>query len=103
MDRRAAILRLRQDLLAAGADWTALGAAQRALAREMPALAARGPWSEAERAAMLALRATHEQSCRLCAQEQERLALHLDEIQANQEGWIAYALFGDMDMNGYQS
>lgn len=102
MPRRKEILSLSAALNAAGADWTALESASRALAQRLPALAAHGQWNDTERAALLQLRAVHARAFQMCSDEKERLASHMREIQANKEGWIAYALIGATDLDGNQ-
>lgn len=95
-------MKMHQELsaAAAAADWSALVAANLKLAREIPSLAARGAWSEAERAALLTLRNTHAETMQVCNQEKERLGSHLSTMQAHKEGWLAYALAGDADRDG---
>ncbi|MEC5160629.1 hypothetical protein ACFDR9_003498 [Janthinobacterium sp. CG_23.3] len=102
MDRLRAIAQLSARLGAAsdGADWDALQAACTALAADLPALAARGPWTAPERAALVALRSVHAQAFQLCSEEKQRLGLELGDIQANKEGWLAYALIGETELDG---
>jgi hypothetical protein len=94
MDRRTAILRLRAGLLDASAarDWDRLGAATRALAPQLAALAAARAWNEAERGALAQLRAAHDQAAAACSTALQALERRLEEMRANKEGWIAYAL-----------
>lgn len=80
-------------------DWRALGQADKELAASLPRLAAAAPWSEAERASLLNLRAIHGEAYQHCAEESARLNKHLSDMQANREGWIAYALNGANDLN----
>lgn len=105
MPRRAALLALASELSAAGAagDWPALAAANAALKPALATLAAQGAWSGQERSALVALRAAHQQASLACAQEKERLGSKLDEMRANKEGWMAYALYSDIDPNGNEA
>ena len=105
MDRTRIIDRLGQQLDArlqeAGkqSDWTLLEPSVRELAPQLQALAARGPWSGAERAALARLRAAHERAAQGCAQAAAGIAARLDEMRSNKEGWMAYALTGEHDMD----
>jgi len=105
MDRSAIIDRLGQQLDArlqaagAHADWTLLEPGVRDLAPQLRALAARGPWTGAERAALARLRAVHARAAGACDQATTALAARLDDMRSNKEGWMAYALAGDTDMD----
>lgn len=105
MPRRAALLALASRLSVAGTagDWPALAAANAALAPALAMLAAQGAWSGEERCALAALRAAHQQASLECSQEKQRLGSKLEEMQANQEGWLAYALYSDIDPNGNEA
>jgi hypothetical protein len=94
MARRDAILRLAAGLRDACAahDWDRLGAATRALALQLSTLGAAGPWSDAERTALAQLREAHDQAALACGTALVALERRLDEMRANKEGWIAYAL-----------
>ncbi len=102
MARQQALRDLAQQLTAASAagDWAALAAAERSMAQQLPVLHAHGPWSGPERAALDTLGAAHRDACRLCAQEKDKLGVQLSEMQANKEGWIAYALNNASDLDG---
>lgn len=102
MDRLQAIEGLRADLASAtaAADWDALAKVSAALAAEMPALAARGPWTAPERAALALLRALHAHAFQLCSDEKHRMALELGNMLTNKEGWLAYALVGETELDG---
>jgi hypothetical protein len=95
---------LASKLSAAGTarDWPALAAADAALAPALAKLAAQGDWNGQERSALSALRAAHRQARLDCTQAKERLGSKLDEMQANKEGWMAYALYSDTDPDGNQ-
>lgn len=94
MDRQATLRRIGAELAAAGAarDWTRLDAATRALAPQLSALAASGPWNAGERAALAQLRAGHDEAAAACADALEALRSRLEEMRTNKEGWIAYAV-----------
>jgi hypothetical protein len=94
MPRRAAILRLCAALRDASAarDWERLGVATRALAPQLAALGAAGPWTPSERTALAQLREAHDRAADTCAAALVALERRLDEMRANKEGWIAYAL-----------
>jgi len=94
MDRSSAVDGLTSVLAdAAGrADWDRLGSAVRELAPTLQALAAAGPWNGAERAALLRLHNTHATAARAVAAAAAGLQARIDDMLANKEGWIAYAL-----------
>ncbi|MBD8654772.1 hypothetical protein IFT68_03935 [Oxalobacteraceae sp. CFBP 13730] len=96
MDRSPAIGRLgaQLDAAASGADWDALARAVHGLARQLQALAVKGPWSAAERAALQRLRASHERAAQAGAAAAAGLQARMDEMRDNKEGWMAYALAG---------
>jgi hypothetical protein len=99
MDRRDALLRLTADFASAGAaaDWERLGTAARLLGPQLATLAAQGPWSAAERGALALLRAAHAEAMAAGEQALHALGDRLDEMRANKDGWIAYALHADTD------
>jgi hypothetical protein len=100
MDRTEAIGTLAQALAAAGAasDWARLDALTRALAPQLQALAAEGPWSVAELAALTRLRAAHDSAAAACSGALAMVTARLDEMRNNKEGWIAYALASQTDV-----
>jgi hypothetical protein len=97
MDRLKHVQQLRAALADAGAqrDWDRLGVFARALAPRLAAMAAAGPWNAAELAALAQLRAAHEQAALACNEALGALGQNLDDMRANKEGWIAYALGND--------
>lgn len=99
MARTAAIGMLAAALADAGAtrDWERLGALAKALAPQLSALAARGPWTAAERAALARLRAAHDGAAASCAAALEELGQRLAEMRNNKDGWIAYALASETE------
>lgn len=94
MDRQAQLLQLAQKMSAATAasDWTALGAINSLMAAALPAMAAQGPWTPAERAALAALRQLHLQAEHCAKLASDQLAAKLGELQGRKEGWVAYAM-----------
>lgn len=99
MDRSAAIGRITARLQDAGAraDWDLLERAVAELGPQLRQLAARGPWSAPERAALARLRGAHDGAAAACAQALDELAARLDEMRDNKEGWMAYALAGELE------
>jgi hypothetical protein len=94
MDRQQTLLQMAQKMSAATAssDWNALAAINTLMAASLPAMAAQGPWSPAERAALAALRQLHRQAEHCAGLASAELAAKLAEMQANKEGWMAYAM-----------
>jgi len=97
--RQAQLLRMGQALrtAAAGADWPLLGEHVNALAPRLHALAARGPWSAAERQALLGLRAAHAAAFEAAAAASDELAARLEQLRSNKDGWIAYAMCSETE------
>jgi hypothetical protein len=97
--RQAQLLRMGEALsaAAAGADWALLGEQVRALAPQLRALAARGPWNAAERQACAHLRAAHDAAFAAVAAASGELADKLEKTRSNQEGWLAYAMHSDTE------
>ncbi|CDG82559.1 hypothetical protein GJA_1923 [Janthinobacterium agaricidamnosum NBRC 102515 = DSM 9628] len=87
----------------AQADWTALETLNQELAGSLPLLAAQGGWNDAEQTVLLQLRKIFAQAVKICSEEKDRLEKHLGSLQANKEGWIAYALNGAIDADGIQA
>jgi len=82
---------------AASADWALLGEQVRALAPQLRALAARGPWNAAERQAGLRLRAAHDAAFDAAAAASSELATKLQQLNSNKDGWLAYAMHSDTE------
>lgn len=97
MDKSRAIDRLSARLhgAATAADWDLLERAVHELAPQLQALAASGPWSAAQRAALARLRTAHDDAMQACALAAAALQVRLDEMGSNKEGWMAYALAGE--------
>ncbi|MCX7290320.1 hypothetical protein [Janthinobacterium sp.] len=87
----------------AQADWEALEKLSASLAKNIPLLAERGAWNALEQTELLQLRKIHAQAVKICSEEKERLGLHLGALQANKEGWVAYAALGEYDSDGNQA
>lgn len=104
MDRSAAIERLASRLQDAGAraDWDLLERAVIELGPQLQALAAGGDWSGRERAALSSLRAAHDGAARAGAEAAVQLQARLGEMRDNKEGWIAYALAGELESGSPQ-
>jgi len=104
MPRTETIVKLAAALHDAGAarDWERLGALAHALAPQLEALRARGPWSPAELAALAQLKASHDEGAAACARELDVLGARLAEMRNNKEGWIAYALASENEAAGHQ-
>jgi hypothetical protein len=98
-ERQARLLRMGDALrdAAAAADWTRLGEHANALAPQLQALAARGPWSPAERQALLRLRTAHDAAFEATAAASNELAARLEQLRTNKEGWAAYAMHSDTE------
>ncbi|CAN7536857.1 hypothetical protein [Massilia sp. LjRoot122] len=104
MDRTPVIDRLAGVLQDAGAraDWELLGRAVRELGSQLQALAAAGPWSAGERAALERLRGAHAGAAGAVATASVQLQARMDDMAANKEGWMAYALAGEPDFGNTQ-
>jgi hypothetical protein len=98
-DRQAQLLRMGEAFraAAAGADWDQLGEQARTLAPRLQALAARGPWSAAERGALQRLRTEYVDAASAVAESAQVLASRLEELRTNKEGWIAYAMHSETE------
>jgi hypothetical protein len=94
MDKSAALLRIAESLRGAadGAAWEQLAQMTRALAPQLEALAARGPLTAAERAALQRLREAHDHAAEAVDAAARALKTRMDDMQANKDGWIAYAM-----------
>jgi len=93
LDRMAAALRA----AAANADWALLGEQVRALAPQLRALAARGPWTPPERQAGTRLRAAHDAAFAAAASASGELAAKLQQLNSHKDGWLAYAMHSDTE------
>ncbi|WP_332856671.1 hypothetical protein [Duganella sp. S19_KUP01_CR8] len=105
MDRQRALLQMAQKMSAAVAaqDWKMLAAMNTLMTTALPQMAAQGQWSSSERAALAALRQIHEQAVRACDTAAGDLERRLHEMQANKEGWLAYALDSEQLATGIQA
>jgi len=104
MPRSAALGRLAAGFKEAGAaqDWEYLGALAAALAPQLATLAARGAWNRNELAALAQLRAAHDGAAAACSEALDALGARLAGMRNNKDGWMAYALTGDMETAGHQ-
>jgi len=105
MDRQRTLLQMAQKMSAAMAseDWKMLAAINTLMVSTLPQMAAQGPWSAPERAALAALRQLHEHAVRQCDQAVAAMDRKLKDILANQEGWLAYATHSDQADIGLQA
>ncbi|MBB3221433.1 hypothetical protein [Pseudoduganella umbonata] len=71
------------------------------MASVLPAMAAQGAWTAAERAALAALRQQHREAVQKVGATSAGLAVHLQQMNTQKEGWLAYAL--DNDFAGIQA
>ncbi|MFC3378446.1 hypothetical protein ACFOLJ_21720 [Rugamonas sp. CCM 8940] len=85
------------------ADWGAMATLNTMMASALPQMAAQGGWTAAERAALAALRQLHEQAVQRCDKATSDLGQQLHEMQANKEGWLAYALDSETAETGIQA
>jgi len=94
MDKSAALLRIAESFRGAadGAAWEQLAQMTRALAPQLEVLAARGPLTPAERAALQRLREAHDHAAEAVDAAARALKTRMDDMQANKDGWIAYAM-----------
>ena len=102
MDRQRSLLQMAQKMSAATSaeDWKLLAALNTLMASTLPQMAAQGPWSGAERAALSALRDMHGVAAHRCDLATRDLGRRLNEMQANKEGWLAYAIDSELAENG---
>jgi hypothetical protein len=103
-DRQARLAQLGNNLQDAAAreDWDRLGEQARALFPALHALAAQGPWNAAERAALERVRAQHDAAAHHVAAAARALEPRLEEMRANKDGWIAYAMNSDTESGASQ-
>jgi hypothetical protein len=94
MDKSAAILRVADSLRSAADDaaWEQLAQMTRALVPQLDALAARGPLTGAERAALQRLREAHDHAAEAVDAAARSLKTRMDDMRDNKDGWIAYAM-----------
>lgn len=103
-DRQARLAQLGDAMqTAAGcADWDRLGTHVRALGPALRALALQGPWTAAERTALEQVRAQHAAAATSAAAAARTLETRLEELRANREGWIAYAMHTETEPDANQ-
>ncbi|MGJ7914862.1 hypothetical protein ACI48D_05205 [Massilia sp. LXY-6] len=94
MDKSAALLRIAESLRGAadGAAWDQVAQMTRTLAPQLDALAVSGPLTPAERAALQCLREAHDHAFDAVAVAARALQTRMDDMRANKEGWLAYAM-----------
>jgi hypothetical protein len=98
-DRRVQLAQLGDALQATAArsDWDKLGEQARALLPALRALAAQGSWTASERAALERVRAQHDAAAHDVAAAARALEPRLEEMRANKDGWIAYAMHSETE------
>jgi hypothetical protein len=98
-DRQARLARLGDALQAAASreDWDRLGEQARALLPALRALAALGPWTASERVALERVRTQHDAAAHGVAAAARALEPRLEEMRANKDGWIAYAMYSETE------
>ncbi|SDF10094.1 hypothetical protein SAMN05428966_112228 [Massilia sp. PDC64] len=103
-DRQARLALLGNTLqdAAARAEWDRLGEQARALFPALRALAAQGPWNAGERATLERVRAQHDAAARQVAAAARALEPRLEEMRANKDGWIAYAMHSETESGASQ-
>jgi hypothetical protein len=94
MDKSNALLRTAASLRSAadGAAWEQVAQMTRALAPQLDALAAGGPLSRAERAALMRLREAHDYAFDAVGAASATVKTRMDDMSANKDGWMAYAM-----------
>lgn len=100
MDRERLLLNLAGRLAKATRenDWEALARIDSELARYLTDEADQtNVWSKAERRALSVLRTAHGKALEQCSVELDRLAMLLEEMRNNKDGWLAYAQTGDLE------
>jgi hypothetical protein len=97
MDKLAGIGQLAHDIAAAAAcgDWQAVAAADTAVATMLAA-----PLAGVDPTALLALRAAHAGAREQCTVATNAAAAQVAAMQAGREGWIAYALDSNSNLDG---
>ena len=97
--RLAQVARLGEAMQAAASreDWDGLGEHTRALSPLLRALAAHGPWTAAERVLLERVHAQHDAAALRADVAARALEPRLEEMRANKDGWIAYALHNDAE------
>jgi hypothetical protein len=103
-DRQARMARMGDALqdAAARADWDRVGEQARTLLPALRALAAQGPWTAGEHATLERVRAQHDAAAHQVAAAARALEPRLEEMRANKDGWIAYAMHSDTESGASQ-
>ena len=94
MDKSAALLRIAESLRGAadGAAWDQVAQMTRALAPQLDAFATGAPLTGAERTALQRLREAHDHAFDAVGTAAQALKTCMDDMRANKDGWIAYAM-----------
>jgi|GEM_PF-609524 len=104
LDRRAKLAQLGDAMQAAAAraDWDQVGTQVRALIPALRALAQQGPWTGAERKALERVRTQHVAAAAAAAVATRALESRLEHMRANKEGWVAYAMYSETELDPIQ-
>lgn len=78
-------------------DWDRLGEQARILLPALRKLAAQGPWTASEHAALERVVALHDAAAQGVASAARALEARLEEMRANKDGWIAYAMYSETE------
>ena len=79
-------------------DWEALARVDSEMALRLASEAAQpNGWNNAERHALDVLHMAHRKALEQCAGELSRVAVLLEEMRNNKDGWLAYAQTGDLE------
>lgn len=100
MDREKLLLDLagQLDKAAREGDWEALAKVDNEMVLRLASEAVKpANWSNTERHALQALQAVHRKAIEQCASELSRVAVLLEEMRNNKDGWLAYAQTGDLE------
>lgn len=99
MDRTPYIEKISQRMQQAlhALDWDLIDTCVRELAPQLSKLGAAGPWTAGERAALLQLRSVHDRVASASVSQMQSLQAKMDEMNNNQEGWMAYAMSEEHD------
>lgn len=104
LDRQGRLAQLGDAMQAAAerADWDRLGTHARGLIPALRAMAQHGPWTAAERTALERVRTQHNAAAAAAAAASRALESRLVEMRANKEGWVAYAMYSETELDPIQ-
>jgi hypothetical protein len=101
MDRQKQLLDMarRMSGAVAASNWAELAALNTMMSASLPAMAAQGRWTAAEKAALIALRQQHRLAVQHAAAASTELGRQLAHMKTHKAGWIAYALDNELADN----